>query len=76
MNNGKDAIFICLKDQPELLDKASHWFHSKWGVPVSGIPHKYERKPHAEIKNSPVVSCFKHETGNCCRGGHNCKRFS
>ena len=35
MNNGKDAIFICLKDQPELLDKASHWFHSKWGVPLA-----------------------------------------
>ena len=24
------------------------------GRSVSGIPHKYERKPHAEIKNSPV----------------------
>lgn len=25
--------YITLRDRPELMDKASEWFHSKWGVP-------------------------------------------
>ena len=26
--------YIALREQPELMDKAAAWFHSKWGVPT------------------------------------------
>ena len=25
---------VCLRDRPELLERAAEWFHEKWGVPV------------------------------------------
>ena len=25
--------YITLREQPEIKDKAAHWFHEKWGVP-------------------------------------------
>ncbi|MCR5072301.1 MAG: GNAT family N-acetyltransferase [Clostridiales bacterium] len=29
----EDFIFISLRDDPALEEKAAEWFHSKWGVP-------------------------------------------
>ena len=28
-----EYTYITLRDRPELMDTASEWFHSKWGVP-------------------------------------------
>lgn len=33
MNNMKDYSFIILRDYPNYLERASLWFHKKWGVP-------------------------------------------
>lgn len=29
----KTLTYITLREQPELMDTAAQWFHSKWGVP-------------------------------------------
>ena len=29
----KEYRYIALREEPEIMDKAAEWFHSKWGVP-------------------------------------------
>lgn len=32
--NNNSYRYITLRQQPELMDRAAQWFHSKWGVPT------------------------------------------
>ena len=55
--------FITLREQPELLNMAAKWFHSKWGVPTEAylecmeayLKHETELGWYLCLDNSQIV---------------------
>ena len=55
--------FIDLRDRPELLNKASNWFHEKWGVPteaylecmVAYLSHQTEYGWYLCLKDNEII---------------------
>ena len=55
--------YIDLRDRPELLNKASNWFHEKWGVPteaylecmVAYLSHQTEYGWYLCFKDNEII---------------------
>lgn len=42
--------YITLRQQPELMDRAAQWFHSKWGVPTEAYLECMNAYLHGETE--------------------------
>ncbi len=62
----KNDEILCLREHPELKDRAARWFHEKWHIPLSA----YEESMAACLRNAgPVPQWYVVRQGERIVGG-------